>query len=172
VENFKSIIKTLVIAFILSLGIRTYVAEAKVIPTESMVPTIKVGERVLVDKIYFKLDELKHEDIVVFRPTTELLKKGYKDDFIKRVIGLPGDNIIIRSGVVYVNNNPINEPYINEKPNQDYGPIKVPADSLFVMGDNRNYSSDSREWGFVPMENVKGRAIIKFWPLNRIELVK
>jgi signal peptidase I len=171
-EGIKSTIQTLIIAFILSIGIRTYVAEAKIIPTGSMIPTIKIGERVLVDKVYYKIDDIERKDIIVFKPTPTLLKEKYTDDFIKRVIGKPGDTIQIEGGKVYINDEPLREDYIKEEPNEDFGPFTVPPNSVFVMGDNRNNSYDSRKWGVVPMSYIKGRAILRFWPIDRIGLLE
>lgn len=168
VKSVFSFLQTLLIAFILSIGIRAYIAEAKMIPSGSMIPTIQIGERVLVDKIYYRFSKINRGDIIVFRPTQRLLDEGYKDDFIKRVIGLPNEVVKVEGGIVYVNNNPLKEPYLVEKMNEDFGPYKVPADSYLMMGDNRNNSYDSRKWGPVPEENIKGRAFLRFWPLNRI----
>jgi signal peptidase I len=167
-----STIQTLIIAFILSIGIRTYVAEAKVIPTGSMIPTIKIGERVLVDKIYYKIDDIDRKDIIVFEPTPTLIKQKFHDDFIKRVIGIPNDTIQVKSGKVYVNGEASKEDYIKEEPNEDFGPFTVPPNSYFVMGDNRNDSYDSRKWGVVPKSYIKGRAIFRFWPINRLGLLE
>jgi len=80
------------------------------------------------------------------------------------VIGLPGDKLEVRDGTVYINQQPLDEPYIKEHPYEDYGPIEVPKDSFFMMGDNRNHSSDSRVWGFVPRKDLEGRALFVFWP--------
>lgn len=171
VKSILGFLQTLLIAFILSIGIRAYIAEAKMIPSGSMIPTIQIGERVLVDKIYYRFSKIKRGDIIVFEPTQRLIDEGYKDDFIKRVIGLPNEIIRIEAGVVYVNDKPLKEPYIADKAEDDFGPFKVPADSYLMMGDNRNNSYDSRRWGPVPEENIKGRAFLRFWPLNRIALM-
>lgn len=162
-------IQLVAIALILTVIIRTCIIEPRLIPTGSMIPTININERVLVDKIYWKFSELHRQDIIVFEPPPQAFAPNTeKYDFIKRVIGLPGDTVEIRRGDgVYVNGKKLNEPYVADVPNYDYGPVKVPPNSLFVLGDNRNMSKDSHEWGFVDMKKVKGRAFLRFWPLNR-----
>jgi signal peptidase I len=159
----------LIIAFLLSLGLKYFVIEIVKIPTGSMIPTIQLEERVMVDKIYYRFSGLNRGDIIVFIPPPEL---GYKDPFIKRLIGLPGDTIEIQSGILYVNDKAVKEPYLKEKPARNFGPIKVEKDRYFVMGDNRNSSNDSREWGTLSKEKVTGRGILRTWPLNRIGLLK
>lgn len=160
--------KTLVTAVLLALGIRTFVAEARYIPSESMVPTLKVKDKLIIEKISYHFHHPKRGDIVVFNPTEKLQELHFNNAFIKRIIGTPGDTVEIRDGVVYVNNQPLKENYIAEKPNYQFGPITVPPDSYFVLGDNRNNSYDSHYWGFVPSRNLVGRAVFRFWPTNRI----
>ncbi|HWQ72943.1 MAG TPA: signal peptidase I [Desulfitobacteriaceae bacterium] len=160
------IIKIVAIAFILSWILRKYVIEARVIPTGSMLPTIQLEDRVIIDKFFFKyFDQIREGDIIVFRPPP---KAHATDDFIKRVIGLPGDTIEIKNHIVFVNGTALKEPYLQEQPNEDFTLITVPENSLFVMGDNRNNSADSREWGFLPVENVSGRTLFRYWPVNHI----
>ncbi|MDD2233520.1 MAG: signal peptidase I [Desulfitobacteriaceae bacterium] len=160
------IIKIIVIAFVLSWVLRKYVIEARVIPTGSMLPTIQLEDRVIVDKFFFKyFDLIRQKDIIVFRPPPTA---HATEDFIKRVIGVPGDVIEVKNQIVYVNGNALDELYLLEQTNFDYGPVTVPQDSLFVMGDNRNNSADSREWGFLPIENVSGRTLFRYWPINHI----
>ncbi|MFZ3372542.1 MAG: signal peptidase I [Desulfitobacteriaceae bacterium] len=160
------IVEIVVIAFVLSWVLRTFVIEARVIPTGSMLPTIQLQDRVIVDKFFFKyFDQIRPGDIIVFRPPPTA---HATEDFIKRVIGLPGDKIQIINHIAIVNGKALNEPYLQEQPKNDYGPITVSADSLFVMGDNRNNSADSREWGFLPIKNVSGRTLFRYWPLNHI----
>ena len=171
------IIKTLVTAAILAFGIRTFVAEARYIPSESMQPTLEINDRLIIEKISYRFRTPERGDVVVFRPTDELKKQGYKEAFIKRVIGLPGDTVEVKNDKVFVNNKELPEKYIfvpeiapgyQARPQRPYGPTTVPDDQYLVLGDNRNNSLDSRSWGFVPRENLIGRATVRFWPLQRL----
>lgn len=159
---------TLGVAVVLALGIKTYVAEARWIPSVSMEPTLTVGDHLLVDKLYYKHSGIGRRDIVVFRPTEA---SGFKDVMIKRVIGLPGDKIQVKHGLVYINGTPQAEPYEKEKPREDFGPVKVPANNYFVMGDNRNNSADSRFWGMLPEQNLIGRAVLNYYPVGHWKLL-
>jgi signal peptidase I len=164
-ENIQILILALGLAFF----IRTFVAEPRYIPSESMVPTLEVGDRLIVEKLSY-YGHLPHRgDIVVFAPPPQLQEQGYQADqaFIKRVIGVPGDTVSVENGRVFVNRELLTEAYIAEQPNYPMSPIVVPPDSLFVMGDNRNNSNDSHIWGFLPTANVVGHACFRFWPLER-----
>ncbi len=164
----KDVFQVVFFALILTFLLRTYVVEARQIPSGSMLPTLEIGDRLLVDKIVFKFWEPERTDIVVFAPPPEAQRGTGDDDLIKRIIGLPGDTVEVREGRVFINQKPLDEPYIAEELNYVFGPVTVPEGYLFVMGDNRNYSFDSHSWGFLPQENVKGRAFFRFWPLDRI----
>lgn len=158
------LLEIVLIAFALSWVLRTYVIEARKIPTGSMLPTIQLEDRVIVDKFFFKyFDHISPGDIIVFHPPPSA---HATEDFIKRVVGLPGDKVEIRNHTTYVNDQPLYEPYILDKSKSDFGPIVVPKDSVFVMGDNRNNSDDSRIWGFLPMQNITGRTLFRYWPLD------
>ena len=163
VEGFK----TIGLSIILALGIRTFVAEARYIPSGSMLPTLEIDDRLIIDKLGYRFTEPQRGDVVVFNPTDEL-RKQYKDAFIKRIIGLPGETVEVRDGQVFVNGEPLQENYIAEEPQYNWGPDTVPEDSYLVLGDNRNNSYDSHYWGFVPRDHIIGRAIVRFWPLNRM----
>ncbi len=157
------------VAFALVFGfVRPFVLEAFYIPSESMVPTLEVGDRVFVNKFVYRVTEPERGDIVVFESVD-----GGDEALIKRVVGLPGDTIAVRSGTLYVNGEPRKEPYLNRQPLDEsfYGPILVPSGHIFVMGDNRANSADSRVFGFVPKENIKGEAFLRFWPLKRAGLL-
>jgi signal peptidase I len=164
-------IRILLIALLLALFIRTFIAEPRFIPSASMVPTLNLGDRLVVEKIAYRLHPPERSDIVVFQVPLALQEEsGYSADqaFIKRVIGLPGDRIALRAGKVYRNGQLLTEPYIVEQPKaEDISEITVPPQQLFVMGDNRNNSNDSRYWGFLPMKNLIGHAVWRFFPLDK-----
>ena len=165
------LIETLVLAVILYFGINALSARVRV-DGFSMNPTLQDGEYVLVSKVTYKLGEPQHGDIIVFEfPGAEPTQ-----DLIKRIIGLPGDVIEVRAKTVYVNGQVLTEPYIAAAPNYS-GTWQVPEGFLFVLGDNRNDSSDSHAWGMLPINNVIGKAILIYWPppdwnmINHFELM-
>jgi signal peptidase I len=163
--------KTLGVSLLLAFGIRQFVAEPRYIPSESMVPTLEINDRLMVEKISYLFNPPERLDIVVFWPPDRLkeLNPTLKNDaFIKRVIGLPGDKVEVKNGKVFVNDVALVEDYIAAKPNYQWGPQVVPENSYLVFGDNRNNSYDSHFWGYVPRENIIGRAAFRFWPLDRI----
>lgn len=165
-------IKTIGLAAVLAFGIRTLVAEARYIPTGSMLPTLQINDRLIIDKVSYRFKDPHRGDIIVFTPPDSAsLCTGQpppiKDAYIKRVIGLPGESVEVREGKVYINKQPLQEKYIEEIPHYPYGPAVVPQNSYLVLGDNRNQSCDSHYWGYVPKPNIIGRAIVRFWPLNR-----
>jgi len=163
--------KTIVTAAILAFGIRTFVAEARYIPSSSMEPTLLINDRLIIEKISYHLHDPKRGDIVVFNPTKALQERNFKDAFIKRVIGLPGDTIQVKNGIVYVNGGALSENYIAQKPEYNYGPVTVPPGQYLVLGDNRNNSYDSHYWGFVPKDKFIGRAFVRFWPFDRLGML-
>lgn len=160
-------LKTIGLSAILAFGIRTFVAEARYIPSGSMLPTLEINDRLIIDKMGYRFGEPERGDIVVFRPTPAL-QANFNEAFIKRVIGLPGETVEVKDGRVYVNSEPLPENYTAEQPNYEWGPEKVPEDSYLVLGDNRNNSYDSHYWGYVPRKNIIGRAVVRFWPPDRV----
>lgn len=167
-DTFQVVFFAVLLTFIL----RNFVVEARQIPSGSMIPTLQIGDRLLVDKITYKFNDLHYSDIIVFAPPPEAQVGGNKNDYIKRIIGLPGDKIEVRERKLYLNDKELKEPYLAESPEYKFGPVTVPESSLFVMGDNRNNSFDSHAWGFLPLTNVKGRAFFRFWPPNRIGIIE
>ncbi len=165
--------RLVMVALAIALIVRFFVAEPRYIPSPSMMPTLAVGDRLLVEKISYHLQPPSRGDIVVFEPPPQLQEYGYsaRQAFIKRVIGLPGDTVQVSQGKVFLNGQPLTERYILEAPEYEMPPVQVPAGSLFMMGDNRNDSNDSHVWGFLPMKNAIGRAAFRFWPLDKIEII-
>jgi signal peptidase I len=180
-EYFESIC----VAVILALFVRTFVVQAFKIPTGSMENNLLVGDHLLVNKMVFAptltslenrllpIDPIKRGDILVFK-----YPEDPNRDFVKRVIGLPGDTIELRQKTVYVNGAPLTEPYVHflfpddgpgegglsaSDPRRKFGPVTVPADEYFMMGDNRDNSQDSRYWGFMPRSYVKGKALFVYF---------
>lgn len=151
------LLETLVLAVVLYVGINAISARVRV-DGFSMVPTLQDGEYVLVSKLSYKLGEPQHGDIIVFKYPGEP-----PQDLIKRVIGLPGDVVKVTGAEVFVNGKPLVEPYIAASPVYQ-GEWEIPEGSLFVLGDNRNDSSDSHSWGLLPLGNVIGKAILIYWP--------
>ena len=162
-------VRLVAIALVIAIFVRFFIAEPRFIPSPSMVPTLAVGDRLLVEKVSYHLHLPNRGDIVVFAPPPQLQEYGYQASqaFIKRVIGLPGQQVQVSQGKVYVNGEPLAENYVLEAPQYEMPPVTVPAGQLFVMGDNRNDSNDSHVWGFLPIENVIGRALLRFWPLDK-----
>jgi signal peptidase I len=159
-ENFwLETLKTLGLGLVLAFSIRTFIAEARYIPSGSMEPTLQINDRLMIDKVSYDFTPPQRGDIVVFNPTPTLEAQHFHDAFIKRIIGLPGDTVEVKGGQVLVNNHPLRENYLAAKPNYQWGSVKVPADSYLVLGDNRNDSYDSHYWGFVPRDRLIGRAI-------------
>jgi signal peptidase I len=170
--------------------VKTLVAQAFYIPSESMVKTLKIGDRVLVSRLSYRLHDPNRGDIVVFTSPFENtqsakpalpervvhgilesigLRQPSTEDFIKRVIGLPGETVEGREGHIFVDGRQLNEPYLWERPvGMEFPPTKVPDGKLWVMGDNRNRSSDSRVFGPIAERKVVGRAILRIWPLPRL----
>src|SRR5437867_9702836 len=190
-ESFKKSIvreyfESIVIAVILALFIRTFIVQAFKIPTGSMEENLLIGDHLLVNKFalgptassleraFLPVSNVKRRDVVVFKYPEEPDR-----DFIKRVIGLPGETVEVREKKVYINGKPIDEPYAHflqppSAPSEfhevtsselrdHYGPVTVPANQYFVMGDNRDNSQDSRYWGFLPRDYIKGKALIIYW---------
>lgn len=157
----------LALALGVALLVRATVVQTFFIPTPSMVPTLKVDDRLLVDKITLRTRDVRRGDIVVFERPATFTDTTIKD-LIKRVVGLPGETLEGREGAVWVNGKRLNEPYlVKGVTTSDFAPVKVAVDHYFVMGDNRPESYDSRFWGTVEREKIIGRALIRVWPPTR-----
>jgi len=176
----REYIEAFAIAIVLALIIRAFVVQAFKIPSGSMEPTLLVGDHILVNKfIYgiripytdikiFDFRKPRHGEVIVF-----IYPKDESKDFIKRIVGVEGDKVLIRDKKIYLNDELFNDPYgvYNDhtiipghvQPRDNFGPVVIPKGSLFVMGDNRDRSADSRFWGFVNLNKVKGKAFIIYW---------
>ena len=150
-------------ALAVALVIQAFLVQAFYIPSSSMEPTLEVGDRVLVNKLSYDLHDVNRGDLVVFeRPDGT---EGDIKDLIKRVIGLPGETVEIRDGTVVIDGRVLDEPYLAEEEIlAEFAPVEVPEDHVFVMGDNRDDSRDSRIFGPIPADSIVGRAFVRVWP--------
>lgn len=177
-------IETVGVALLLAIFIRATVAEARFIPSGSMIPTLLIGDRLIVEKVSLYFSDPHRGDILVFYPPNPAEDPlngaqmffrwlGFTRDsaYIKRVIGLPGETVSVQNGQVLINGQALNEPYIKTPPFDEMPPTLVPEHQYFMMGDNRNNSRDSRVWGTLPRKNVIGKSFFRFWPPTRLGLL-
>ena len=168
--GFLEFLIILLVAFALVFGfVKPFVLEAFRVPSESMVPTLEVGDRFLTNKFIYRIREPERGDIIVFRSV-----EGGDEDLVKRIVAVAGDEVAVENGVLRVNGVTQNEPFTNKGFPDDgsfFGPTRVPEGTVFVMGDNRANSRDSRFFGPVPVENIEGEAFVIFWPPWRIGLL-
>ena len=171
--------KSFVVWGLLALFLRWQVLEPRWIPSGSMLPTLEIQDKILVEKIRPRLNQsfhkqLKRETLVVFKPPELLVRSGYDKNsaLIKRIVALPGDQVEVREGKLFVNKKQINEPWIKEPMLYEMDQIIVPKDSFWVLGDNRNNSLDSHFWGPLNEKNVIGTAVLRYWPIKKIGLIR
>ena len=173
-------VETILVAGILAIGIRATVAEARSIPSESMVPTLLIGDHLIVEKVTGYFRSPARGEVLVFYPphpdetlsatrrTMRALSLTADMALIKRVVALGGERVAVHDGKVFINGKALTEPYIAAPPSYTMDEKRIPDDSVFMMGDNRNNSLDSHIWGPLPVKNVIGHAVFRFWPLNRL----
>ena len=171
--------KSFVVWGLLALLLRWQVLEPRWIPSGSMLPTLEIQDKILVEKIRPRLNQsfhkhLKRQTLVVFKPPELLVRSGYDKNsaLIKRIVALPGDQVEVREGKLFVNKKQINEPWIKEPMLYEMDQIIVPKDSFWVLGDNRNNSLDSHFWGPLNEKNVIGTAVLRYWPIKKIGLIR
>lgn len=173
-ERFKRVtveyLDSIIIAGIAALFIIHFLFRTFYIPSGSMLPTLQVKDYILVNEFVYRVKEPQRGDIIVFTPPPEA-NAGDKE-FIKRVIGLSGETISVKDGEVFIDGEPLNEPYIHFPPDYYYPPRIIPDGTLFVMGDNRPSSMDSHVWGFLPKKNVVGKASFIVLPPQRARVLK
>ena len=185
----KEYVEAIVIALLLALVIRTFVVQAFKIPSGSMIPTLLIGDHILVNKFIYGIkipftekkvlmfNKPERGDVIVFK-----YPENPQKDFIKRVIAVEGETIEEKDKIVYVNGKILNEPYAHHydrylrpgghDPRDTFGPVTVPEDKVFVMGDNRDQSYDSRYWGFVDLNDIRGEAFIIYWSWDTNDWVR
>ena len=157
---------TLFAATVIFLVLQTFVMQGYKVYGSCMEPNLVTGERLLGNKLAL-LEGIHRGDVVVFRPPHRL-----DTAFIKRVVGLPGEEIEIRNNRVYVNGRALTEPYLHREWHDDRPAERVPHDKVYVLGDNRDNSNDSRMWGELPVANIQAKACFRYWPLNRFEWIR
>lgn len=180
--------KTVGLSLLLAFGIRSFVAEARFIPSGSMEPTLQIHDRLIIDKVTYQFNSPQRGDIIVFHPPQTLRQQADQqgdalqmDTIIKRVIGIPGDRLELKDGAVYRNQVKIQEQYVAHKAKTSVQvcppslsqsflalPQVVPANHYLVLGDNRLNSYDGRCWGLVSRSELLGRAVFRYWPVHRI----
>ncbi|MTI79871.1 MAG: signal peptidase I [Firmicutes bacterium] len=160
----REIIESIAIAVILAVVIRMFIVEPFYIPSGSMEPTLLINDRIIVSKLNYYFEEPDRGDIVVFK-----YPRDPSRNFVKRLIGEPGDVVELRNSNLYINGELVPEDYLPAGIRYgDYGPIKIPQDKYLMLGDNRNNSEDSRYWGLLPEDNIIGKAVLIYWPINRL----
>jgi signal peptidase I len=170
VRSIVEWVSVIVGALVVALVVKTFLFQAFYIPSESMQPTLDVGDRVLVNKLSYDLHDVNRGDVVVFElPADQVGADGIKD-LIKRVVGLPGEVIESRDGVVYVDDRRLDEPYLLEgaSPGPEIERQTIPDGFVYVLGDNRDNSADSRTRGPIPIDTIVGRAFVLVWPPTEI----
>lgn len=162
-------LRTFGLSFAIAIAFRTLCVEPRFIPSESMRPTFEIGDQLLVEKLSKHVRPAQAGDVVVFQPPPALQQRGYGkgDAFIKRVVGRAGDMVRVRNGHVERNGAVVDEEFVEDAPRYDWGPATVPKGFVMVLGDNRNNSYDSHIWGFLPTDNIIGRAFVRYWPPKR-----
>ncbi len=164
-------LQTVGLSIALAFGIRQFVAEARVVPTGSMQPTVEINDRLFVEKISYRFQSPERGDIIVFQAPQKALeaaKSSTQDAYLKRIVGLPSEEITVKDGQVWVDGKVLSEDYVKAPPAYVWGPSVVPEGHYLVLGDNRNSSSDGHVWGFLSEETIIGKAAVRFWPPSRI----
>lgn len=164
---FREITESIVIAVLLAVVIRLFILEPFYIPSGSMEPTLQEGDRIIVSKLNYRFQDPARGDVVVFK-----YPLNKKRNFVKRLIASGGETVALKSSRLYINGEATPEDYLPAGLRfSDYGPREVPQDNYLMLGDNRNNSEDSRVWGFLPRDLMIGKAVLIYWPLDRVRII-
>jgi signal peptidase I len=167
VRWLREAVETILPAILIAILINLFLAQPTRVHGQSMEPNLHTNQRLVVEKISYRLHGPRQGDVVVFS-----MPQQSEELLIKRVIGLPGETVEIRGGQVYINGTPLDEPYLNQETRGRFGPVVVPPLHVFVLGDNRNFSNDSRAFDAVPIKNILGRAWFSYWPVENLGMLK
>lgn len=177
-DEGKEDIQTYTLSLAIALLLRLTIIEPRYIPSLSMYPTFDVGDQLAVEKVTKRIRPFYRNEVVVFNPPEsfrQIMVNNYggsnkksKEALIKRIVAVEGDEVLVKGGKLYINGDKQDEPFTAEDAAYDFGPVTVPAGNVLVLGDNRNHSLDGHIWGFLPRENVIGRAVFIYWPPWRI----
>lgn len=178
--DWVDLLKALLIALILALIVRTFIFSAIIVDGPSMLPTLQDRDQMIVNRMTYRFKDVERFDIIVFHAT-------YEKDFIKRVIGLPGEHVKVEKGILYINGEPVEEPFLEDDSESSHSSIltpdftleklpgayeEIPEDHYFVLGDNRYNSTDSRALGVIHEEQIVGKTSLIYWPIKRIKWMK
>jgi len=177
-DEGKDDVKTYTLSLSIALLLRLTIVEPRYIPSLSMYPTFDVGDQLAVEKVTKRIRPFNRNEVVVFNPPDrfrEIMVNNYggsnkktKEALIKRIVAVEGDEVQVRGGKLFINGKKQDEPFTAEDAAYDFGPVTVPTGNVLVLGDNRNHSLDGHIWGFLPRENVIGRAVFIYWPPWRV----
>ncbi len=172
-KSAAEVVEAALVAIILVfLIIRPFFVQVYIIRSASMEPTLREGDHILLNKLVYRLRPPRDGEIIVFKAPKSWTAEGVEREFIKRLIGVPGDLIAVKNGKLFRNGKPVNEPYIKEPMNYEMDPIRVPRGKIFVMGDNRNNSNDSVKEGLLDSKRILGKSIAIFWPPSRAGITR
>jgi len=163
--KYHSYLITIIAILVVFLGLHAAI-QSSIVLGSSMEPNFESGQRLIVNKIVYKFDGIKRGDVVILHPPSDA-----NVEYIKRVIALPGETVEIRNGFVYINGEPLDEPYISDAPNYTVRKLVVPQECCYVLGDNRNNSNDSHIWGPLPEHNIIGKVWLSVWPPSDWEII-
>ena len=163
----SEVVETIVPAILIAVLINIFLAQATRVYGQSMEPNLHTDQRLVVEKLSYTFHEPQRGDIVILQ-----VPQAGSGLLIKRVIGLPGEKVEIKGGKVHINEQPLEEPYLSPQSQRDMRAIVVPPEHVFVLGDNRGFSNDSRSFGSVPLDNIGGRAWFSYWPLDQVGFVE